>query len=58
MPALISDDMLAEFAVAAPPAELAGALRQRYSGLLDRVTLYRPFTPSAEWTELARAWRI
>jgi probable F420-dependent oxidoreductase len=56
LPALVGDDMLAEFAVAAPPAELAGALRQRYNGLLDRVTLYRPFAPSMEWTALLRGW--
>jgi probable F420-dependent oxidoreductase len=54
MPALITDDMLGEFAVSAPSlAELAGPLRARYAGLIDRVTLYRPFTPGAEDT----AWR-
>lgn len=43
MPALITDEMLAEVAVVAPGPELAAALRGRYAGLLDRVTVYRPF---------------
>lgn len=45
MPALITDQMLAAFAVEAAPDELGVALRERYSGLLDRVTLYAPFVP-------------
>ncbi len=43
MPALVSDEMLAEVAVAAPEPDLDAALRERYAGLLDRVTVYRPF---------------
>lgn len=42
---LISDDMLAEFAVIAPPDELPYALRDRYDGLLDRAGFYFPFEP-------------
>jgi len=57
MPALITDEMLSEFAVAAPSfEELAAPLSTRYAGLIDRVTLYRPFTPGAEdaaWRRLA-----
>jgi probable F420-dependent oxidoreductase len=53
MPALISDEMLNEFAVSAPLAGLAGPLRARYAGLLDRVALYRPFSPGGE----DAAWR-
>lgn len=56
MPALISDEMLAEFAVAAPPAELAARLRERYAGLLDRVTLYREFKPGEGWEEVIGKW--
>ncbi len=48
MPALIRDEMLNEFAVSAPLADLAEPLKARYAGLLDRVSLYRPFTPGAE----------
>ena len=54
MPALISDEMLAAFAVEAPPAELGAALKARYAGLLDRVSLYMPFVPGKD-TEF---WRM
>ncbi len=40
---LISDEMLAEFAVIAPLDELAHAVKERYAGLLDRVSYYLPF---------------
>jgi probable F420-dependent oxidoreductase len=42
---LISDEMLATFAVVAEPGELGAAVRERYDGLLDRVSLYLPFVP-------------
>lgn len=45
MHALISDDMLATFAVIAPPDELPYTLRERYCGLLDRAGFYFPFEP-------------
>lgn len=48
MPALVSDAMLSEFAVEAPLAELAAPLKARYTGLLDRISLYRPFAPGAD----------
>ena len=44
MPDLISDEMLHTFAVVAPQQELAEALKSRYQGLADRLTLYRAFT--------------
>jgi probable F420-dependent oxidoreductase len=53
MPALVTDDMLAAFSVSGPLERLAEPLRQRYAGLLDRVTLYRPFVPG----EADDAWR-
>ncbi len=56
MPALISDEMLAAVALTAPLAELAAPLKARYGDLLQRVTLYRPFTPGdddAGWKALA-----
>jgi hypothetical protein len=43
MPALVTDEMLAEVAVVAPGPDLAGAVQERYGGLLDRVTVYRAF---------------
>jgi probable F420-dependent oxidoreductase len=53
MAALISDEMLAAFAVeGATLAEAAAQVRARYAGLLDRAGFYRPFVPGerdAEW---------
>ena len=45
MPELISDEMLGAFAVEAAPAEVGDALKERYEGLIDRVSLYAPFIP-------------
>ena len=45
MPALITDEMLATYAVEAAPDELWTALKERYDGLIDRVALYLPFVP-------------
>jgi probable F420-dependent oxidoreductase len=45
MPALISDEMLAAFAVEAAPDELGAVLRERCTGLIDRISLYIPFVP-------------
>jgi len=43
MPGLVTDEMLGAFAVEAAPDELGAALRERYTGLIDRVALYIPF---------------
>lgn len=48
MPALVSDEMLAEFAVVCRPEELPEKLMERYAGLLDRLGLYLPFTPGVK----------
>jgi probable F420-dependent oxidoreductase len=48
MPALVSDEMLAEFAVVCRPEELPEKLKERYAGLLDRLGLYLPFTPGVK----------
>ena len=53
MPALINDEMLATFATEAPPEQLGRALRERYTGVLDRIALYMPFVPGQNegfWT--------
>ena len=39
---LIDDEILEAFAVVAPPDELAGALKQRWTGAIDRVSFYAP----------------
>src|SRR5918998_4585504 len=43
MPALVTNEMLAAFAIEAAPDELGTALKDRYDGLIDRVALYLPF---------------
>ena len=56
MPEQIDDEMLETFAVVADPGALAGVLRDRYDGLVDRVTLYLPFRPGERdsfWKDLA-----
>ena len=58
MGALIDDRMLATFALEAEPDALGTALRERYSGLVDRVSLYLPFVPGerdAFWRATAEA---
>ena len=45
MPSLITDEMLAEFAVRASPGDLPAILARRYTGLVDRLSLYIPFVP-------------
>jgi probable F420-dependent oxidoreductase len=55
MPALIKDEMLAEFAVFGLGNDLPSVLRQRYHGLVDRLSLYLPFVPGerdAFWKDL------
>jgi probable F420-dependent oxidoreductase len=43
MPRLVTYEMLGAFAVEAAPDELGAALRERYTGLIDRIALYVPF---------------
>lgn len=55
MPALIDDTVLAAFAVEAPLGRLGPLLAERYAGLVDRLTLYKPFKPGdtdAAWRQL------
>lgn len=59
MPALITDEMLDTFAASAPLADLPAILRQRYAGLLDRISLYRPFGLGQEdqWRALVQGMK-
>jgi len=56
MPMLITDEMLEEFVTYADsPADLPAALKERYGGLVDRITVYTPFVPGekdAFWREM------
>jgi probable F420-dependent oxidoreductase len=60
MPALVTDEMLAAFVTTADtPAELAAALKERFAGVVDRMTLYIPFVPGEQddfWRELLKAF--
>jgi alkanesulfonate monooxygenase SsuD/methylene tetrahydromethanopterin reductase-like flavin-dependent oxidoreductase (luciferase family) len=53
MLSLISDEMLATFAVIAQPEALSEALCKKYQGLADHLTLYIPFIPG----EMDQFWR-
>jgi probable F420-dependent oxidoreductase len=48
MPGLVSDEMLGTFAVEAAPDEVGAKIRERYSGLIDRVSFYLPFEPGKD----------
>jgi luciferase-like monooxygenase len=50
MAALITDEMLDAFAVVGAPDDLPQKLRQRYTGLLDRLTVYETFRPEGDLT--------
>lgn len=60
MPMLITDEMLAAFVTQAESAAaLAEALKSRYEGIADRLTLYTPFVPGekdAFWSDLLAAF--
>jgi probable F420-dependent oxidoreductase len=58
MPGLVSDEMLADFALVCSAAELPEKLKERYAGLADRLGLYLPFIHGQRddfWRELAAA---
>jgi probable F420-dependent oxidoreductase len=61
MPAQVTDEILAEFCTeASNPGELASALKARYAGLADHLTLYLPFSPGDRdvfWMELAQEFQ-
>ena len=52
MPDLIPGDLLREFSVEAPARSLAGALHERFDGVLDRIMVYAPYpVPAGLWRE-------
>jgi probable F420-dependent oxidoreductase len=50
MAGLVSDEMLGTFAVVGAPSELPQKLRDRYTGLLDRLAIYETFNPKGDLT--------
>lgn len=60
MPKLVPDSLLEEVAVIASSSALPVQLRQRYQGLLQRVSLYFPMpqgAPEVEWKQFVEAFR-
>jgi probable F420-dependent oxidoreductase len=58
MGSLITDEMLAAFAIEAPLETLGEALHARYNGVLDHVCTYMPYTPGpldSAWQRAAQA---
>ena len=61
MPTLITDEMLERFALRGRWADLPALLRQKYSGLLDRVSYYFPMVPGeneAGWRATAASLKL
>ncbi len=59
MPMLITDEMLNEFCLVTDESNLASALKERYNGIADRLTLYIPFVPGERdefWKKLNQAF--
>jgi probable F420-dependent oxidoreductase len=60
MPMLITDEMLNEFCLLTDETSLADALKKRYNGIADRLTIYTPFVPGEKdewWRALAESFR-
>jgi probable F420-dependent oxidoreductase len=50
MAALITDEMLDAFAIVGTPGAVPEKLRRRYTGLLDRLSVYETFQPAGDLT--------
>jgi probable F420-dependent oxidoreductase len=58
MGALVTDEMLQEFAAIGTPAEVGATLRERFDGLATRMSFYAPYEVEPEvWPELLAAVR-
>lgn len=56
----ITDEMLQQFCIITSSDQLASAIKSRYAGLLDRITLYTPFEPGQDmdkWKALVKAFK-
>jgi probable F420-dependent oxidoreductase len=55
---LVDDEVLATFAIVAPPDDVAAAVRRRYDGLVDRFSVYASYpAPLDLWDPLVTAFR-
>jgi len=53
---LIDDEILGTFAVVAEPDAIAGALLERWGGLVDRISFYAPYeSDRATWLPVVEA---
>lgn len=60
MAKLVPDALMDAVAIAAEPAQLGQALRQRYEGVLDRVSLYFPIKADdadTRWTQFVQGFK-
>jgi probable F420-dependent oxidoreductase len=58
MGALITDEMLTQFAAVGTPAEVGATLRERFAGLATRMSFYAPYpVDPAVWPEVLTAVR-
>jgi probable F420-dependent oxidoreductase len=56
----ITDEMLKEYAVEGAPNEIAGLLKAKYKGLLDRVSFYHSYRPGhheSRWRKIVMAFK-
>ena len=55
---LVDDEVLATFAVVADPEDVAAQVRERYTGLIDRFSVYASYPSSLDlWDPLVSAFR-
>jgi probable F420-dependent oxidoreductase len=55
MAAKIDDELLEQIALIAPRDQIVDRLRERYEGLVDRISLMAPFAPDSDmWSDIVR----
>jgi alkanesulfonate monooxygenase SsuD/methylene tetrahydromethanopterin reductase-like flavin-dependent oxidoreductase (luciferase family) len=60
LPALVTDEMLAEYCLVTDKSTLAEALKARYAGSADRLALYPPFIPGSgemHWDSMVASFK-
>ena len=56
---LVTDEILQTFCLVTDAESLPGKLKERYNGIVDRLTLYSPFTPGEKddfWKMMVEAF--
>ncbi|MBI5029459.1 MAG: TIGR03617 family F420-dependent LLM class oxidoreductase [Chloroflexi bacterium] len=59
MPELITDEILNEVAIIAKTEDVPARIKEKYAGLLDRITFYAPFSPdeAPKWRAIVQAFK-